>query len=58
MLVTVIATIVSLINYGFGLVVGALMAIQIAKRVPSVDYRLLVATSSEVLAFSVFIMTY
>src|SRR5699024_11728780 len=33
----------SLINYGFGLVIGALLAIQIAKRVPSVDYRLLVA---------------
>lgn len=45
MLVTVIATIASLINYGFGLVVGALMAIQIAKRVPSVDYRLLVASA-------------
>ena len=45
MLVTVIATVASLINYGFGLVVGALMAIQIAKRVPSVDYRLLVASA-------------
>lgn len=45
MLVTVIATIASLINYGFGLVVGALMAIQIAKRVPSVDYRLLIASA-------------
>src|SRR5699024_10098257 len=45
MLVTFIATIASLINYGFGLVVGALLAIQIAKRVPSVDYRLLVASA-------------
>ena len=45
MLVTFIATVASLINYGFGLVVGALMAIQIAKRVPSVDYRLLVASA-------------
>lgn len=45
MLVTVIATIASLINYGFGSVVGALMAIQIAKRVPSVDYRLLIASA-------------
>ena len=45
MLVTFIATIASLINYGFGLVVGALIAIEIAKRVPSVDYRLLVASA-------------
>lgn len=44
-LVTFVGTIGSLINYGFGLVVGALMAIQIAKRVPSVDYRLLVASA-------------
>lgn len=44
-LVTFIATIASLINYGFGLVVGALIAIEIAKRVPSVDYRLLVASA-------------
>src|SRR5699024_1332976 len=41
-LVTFIAAIASLINYGFGLVVGALLAIQIVKKVPSVDYRLLV----------------
>jgi short-chain fatty acids transporter len=44
-LVTFVGLIGSLINYGFGLVVGALMAIQIAKRVPSVDYRLLVASA-------------
>lgn len=44
-LVTLVGIIGSLINYGFGLVVGALMAIQIAKRVPSVDYRLLVASA-------------
>lgn len=44
-LVTFVGTIGSLINYGFGLVVGALTAIQIAKRVPSVDYRLLVASA-------------
>src|SRR5699024_7071300 len=43
MLITFVASIASLINYGFGLVIGALLAIQIAKRVPSVDYRLLVA---------------
>ena len=45
MLVTFVASIASLINYGFGLVVGGLMAIQIVKRVPSVDYRLLVASA-------------
>lgn len=44
-LVTIVASVASLINYGFGLVVGALLAIQIVKRVPSVDYRLLVASA-------------
>src|SRR5690625_4571374 len=44
-LVTIVASLASLINYGFGLVVGALVSIQVVKRVPSVDYRLLVASS-------------
>ncbi|WP_202079404.1 short-chain fatty acid transporter [Caldalkalibacillus salinus] len=44
-LVTFIASVACLINYGFGLVVGALLAIHVAKRVPSVDYRLLVASA-------------
>lgn len=44
-LVTFIATVSSFINYGFGLVVGALLSIQVVKRVPSVDYRLLVASA-------------
>ncbi|MFB4167769.1 short-chain fatty acid transporter [Virgibacillus sp. JSM 102003] len=44
-LVTFIAAITCLINYGFGLVVGALLAIHVAKRVPSVDYRLLMASA-------------
>ena len=44
-LVTFIALIASLINYGFGLVVGALLAIEIFKRMPSIDYRLLVASA-------------
>ncbi|WP_067727057.1 short-chain fatty acid transporter [Oceanobacillus damuensis] len=44
MLVTFVAVIACLINYGFGLVVGALFAIHVAKRVPSVDYRLLIAS--------------
>src|SRR5699024_7369194 len=47
----ILVTIVTLINYGFGLVVGALLSIQIAKRVPSVDYRLLVAS-----AYSAFVL--
>lgn len=45
LLVTFVAAIASLINYGFGLVVGALLAIQVVKRVPSVDYRILVASA-------------
>lgn len=45
MLVTFVATIACLINYGFGLVVGALFSVHVAKRVPTVDYRLLVASA-------------
>ncbi len=45
MLVTFVASIACLINYGFGLVVGALFAIHVAKRVPTVDYRLLIASA-------------
>jgi len=44
-LVTIVALIACLINYGFGLVVGALLAIQVAKSVPKVDYRLLMASA-------------
>jgi len=44
-LVTIVASIACLINYGFGLVVGALLAIHVAKRVPTVDYRLLMASA-------------
>ncbi|MUK89026.1 short-chain fatty acid transporter [Ornithinibacillus sp. L9] len=50
-LVTFVAGIANLINYGFGLVVGALLAIHVAKRVPSVDYRLLMAS-----AYSAFLL--
>src|SRR5699024_5330616 len=42
-LVTLVASIASWINYGFGLVVGALIATYVARRVPSVNFRLLVA---------------
>ncbi|MDC3412113.1 short-chain fatty acid transporter [Aquibacillus sp. 3ASR75-11] len=45
LLVTFVAGIANLINYGFGLVVGALLAIHVAKRVPTVDYRLLMASA-------------
>lgn len=44
-LVTITAIVASLINYGFGLVGGALFALQVAKRVPSADYRLLIASA-------------
>ena len=43
MLVTFVAAIACLINYGFGLVVGALFAIHVAKQVPDADFRILVA---------------
>lgn len=45
LLVTFVASIACLINYGFGLVVGALLAIHVARRVASVDYRLLMASA-------------
>lgn len=43
--VTLVATIASYINWGFGLVVGALYAKEIAKVIKKVDYRLLIASS-------------
>lgn len=45
LLVTFVALIACLINYGFGLVVGALFAVHVAKRVPTVDYRILIASA-------------
>ncbi|RIU94448.1 short-chain fatty acid transporter [Oceanobacillus picturae] len=45
LLVTFIASLACIINYGFGLVVGALFAIHVAKRVPTVDYRILMASA-------------
>lgn len=44
-LVTFVALVACLINYGFGLVVGALFAIHVAKRVPTVDFRVLIASA-------------
>ncbi|RLL46689.1 short-chain fatty acid transporter [Oceanobacillus piezotolerans] len=45
MLVTFVASIACLINYGFGLVIGALFSIHVARRVPTVDYRVLIASA-------------
>ncbi|MCM2677590.1 short-chain fatty acid transporter [Alkalicoccobacillus plakortidis] len=44
-LVTIVALTACLINYGFGLVIGALFARHVARQVPSVDYRLLIASA-------------
>ena len=45
LLVTVISLIACWINWGFGLVIGALFAKEIAKKVKTVDYRLLIASA-------------
>ncbi|WP_339252114.1 short-chain fatty acid transporter [Sporosarcina sp. FSL W8-0480] len=45
LLVTVISLIACWINWGFGLVIGALFAKEIAKKVTNVDYRLLIASA-------------
>jgi len=44
-LVTVVALAASWINWGFGLVIGALFARRLAQEVPDVDYRLLIASA-------------
>lgn len=44
-LVTVVSLVASWINWGFGLVIGALFAKEIAKKVTNVDYRLLIASA-------------
>jgi short-chain fatty acids transporter len=43
--ITFISTICCWLNWGFGLVAGALLAKEIARRVPTVDYRLLIASA-------------
>ncbi|OQY42704.1 MAG: short-chain fatty acid transporter [Fusobacteriia bacterium 4572_74] len=43
--VTIISTLASFINWGFGLVIGAIFAKEIAKKVKGVDYRLLIASA-------------
>ncbi|QOR67878.1 short-chain fatty acid transporter [Cytobacillus suaedae] len=44
-IVTIISIIASWINWGFGLVIGALFAKELAKKVENVDYRLLIASA-------------
>ncbi|QOY33978.1 short-chain fatty acid transporter [Anaerobacillus isosaccharinicus] len=44
-LVTVVSLIASWINWGFGLVIGALFAKELARQVAKVDYRLLIASA-------------
>lgn len=43
--VTIISTIACWINWGFGLVIGAIFAKELAKEVKGVDYRLLIASA-------------
>lgn len=43
--VTLVSTVASLINWGFGLVIGALFAKEIARKLKGVDYRLLIASA-------------
>ena len=45
MLVTFVAAVANVVNWGFGLIVGALLAKEVAKKVPRTDYRLLIASS-------------
>ena len=42
---TMVSTVCSWLNWGFGLIVGALLAKEVAKRVPTVDYPLLIASA-------------
>lgn len=42
---TFVSTICCWLNWGFGLIVGALLAREVARRVPSVDYPLLIASA-------------
>ncbi len=43
--VTAVSTIACWINWGFGLVIGALFARELAKQIKNVDYRLLIASA-------------
>ena len=43
MLVTFVAAVASVLNWGFGLVLGAMFAREVARRIPKSDYSLLIA---------------
>lgn len=43
--VTLVSTLACFINWGFGLVIGALLARELARQVKGVDYRLLIASA-------------
>lgn len=43
--VTVVAAICNFINWGFGLIIGALLAKEVAKKIKGVDYRLIIAAA-------------
>ncbi len=45
MLVTFASAVACLINWGFGLVLGAMFAREVARRIPKSDYRLLIASA-------------
>lgn len=45
MLTTFVSCLAALINWGFGLVIGALLAKEVARQVDKVDYRLLIASA-------------
>lgn len=45
MLVTFVSAVACAINWGFGLVVGAMFAREVARRIPKSDYRLLIASA-------------
>lgn len=55
-MVTVISAIACWINWGFGLVVGAIFAKEIAARVKDVDYRLLIASAYSGFLFSAILL--
>lgn len=44
-LVTIVATIASWLNWGFGLIVGGILAVEVAKKVKDVSFPLLVASA-------------
>jgi len=45
MITAFVSVVACWINWGFGLVIGALLAREIAKEVKGIDYRLLIATA-------------